>query len=90
MTAKKTVKAHLEESDRVEAIVKDANAMVKKLQAELATTRVVLEGLSDYQHPKLQMDVPYQIRLSDDKAMSPKAVINRQIDRINALLGDRA
>ena len=55
-----------------------------------ATTRVVLEGLSDYQHPKLQMDVPYQIRLSDDKAMSPKAVINRQIDRINALLGDRA
>ena len=90
MTKAKTVKEHIEESDRVTDIVKNANALVAKLQAELAVSRNTLESLLDYQHPKLRMDVPYPIRTTrDDGKATPASVIHVQTQRINALLGDK-
>lgn len=87
----KTVKEHLTESDRVSEIVNEANALVKKLQAELAISRTTLEELSEMQHPKLSMRVPYAIRNKTlDDSASPKSIISCQVDRISALLGDRA
>lgn len=91
MTKAKTVLAHLEESDRVADIVKDANALVKKLHSELHVARETFEGLKKYQHPELIMRIPYAIKdgKGPDEKM-PLSVIQMQIDRINTLLGDRA
>ena len=88
----KTVKEHLQESDRVESLVKDANALVKKLQSELAVTRTTLEALSEMQHPKIVMQIPYGLRgnQQNDNDTSPSGVISRQVRRINELLGDKA
>lgn len=86
----KTVKEHTDETDQVLKIVNSANALVKKLQAELAISRATLEDLAAMQHPKLVMQVPYAIRGSntDDKT-TPAGVIDRQVKRINELLGDK-
>lgn len=86
----KTVKQHLEESDRVTELVKGANGMVSKLQAELAISRATLDALLEYQHPQLRMDVPYAIRgTRDDGKVTPASIVHKQISRINALLGDK-
>lgn len=90
MTKAKTVKEHIEDSDRVTDIVKNANALVAKLQAELAIARATLDALKDYQHPLHQMTVPYAIRATrDNDKGSPASVIHIQTQRINALLGDK-
>ena len=87
----KTVKKHLEESDQVTNIVEAANALVKKLQAELALSRETLESLRDYQHPLHKMRVPYGIRNGrNDETGTPVSIIHLQTERINKLLGDRA
>ncbi len=86
----KTVKEHIEQSDRVTDIVKDANALVTKLQAELAISRATLEALKDYQHPLHKMQVPYAIRVARDRDEgTPVSIIHIQVSRINALLGDK-
>lgn len=87
----KTVKEHTEESDRVVEIVKNANALVLKLQSELGVARLTLEALSDYQHPLHKMNVPYAIKAGRDRDTdTPATVIRLQVGRINALLGDKA
>lgn len=84
----KTVKEHLEECKQVSDVIESANALLKKVQAELAIARAVLEELREYQHPKLTMPHPYQLDRS--KTSTPKSLIELEIDRINTLLGDRA
>ena len=86
----KTVKQHMEETDQVQKLVKSANGLVTKLQAELAQARTTLEELSGMQHPKLVMRVPYGIRGNGkDVETSPAGVIDRQVKRINEILGDK-
>lgn len=86
----KTVKQHMEETDQVQKLVKSANGLVTKLQAELSQARTTLEELSGMQHPKLLMRIPYGIRGSGkEDETSPAGVIDRQVKRINELLGDK-
>jgi len=88
----RTVKEHMDESDRVTALVYDANAMVTKLKDELQFSRTVLDNLAGYQHPKMVMDIPYFLKTATREAerCPPAQVIAKQINRINALLGDKA
>ncbi|WP_120636061.1 hypothetical protein [Ruegeria sp. EL01] len=87
---KNTVKEHFEECKSVSDVIDNANALLTKCQAELMVARDLLDGLKEYQHPKLTMSVPYRLRAKNDENLPPKALIDREIDRINALLGDRA
>ncbi|GGE30210.1 hypothetical protein GCM10011360_17830 [Primorskyibacter flagellatus] len=87
----KTVQEHFEECKQIDQIVDQANALLTKVRNELVIARAVLEALSEYQHPKLAMAVPYQFRQDlGDKHVTPRTVIDAEITRINALLGDRA
>lgn len=87
----KTVKDHFEACRDVSKLIDDANALATKLQAELKVSRAAFEALVDFQHPKLMMDYPYEMRRNNDlKNGTPATVIKSQIERINALLGDRA
>lgn len=87
----KTVKEHTQEIDRVSAIIKDANALVLKLQAELAIARGTFEDLRAYQHPLHEMQIPYPFRKNNGpEKQKPANVIDTQISRINDLLGDKA
>lgn len=87
----KTVKEHFENCKQVSQVVDDANALLSKVQRELAVARATLEALIDYQHPKLSMDYPYLIK-GDCASPSgaPVHLIKVQIRNINELLGDRA
>ncbi len=87
---KNTVKEHFEECKSVSDVIDNANALLTKCQAELMAARDVLEGLIDYQHPKLSLQAPYRLRSGSDKSLSPTALIELEISRINTLLGDRA
>ncbi|GAA6162608.1 hypothetical protein NBRC116590_03120 [Pelagimonas sp. KU-00592-HH] len=87
----KTVKEHIDNSNQVQAIINDANKLVEKLQRELAIARETLDALEKYQHPELSMTLPNHIRSGHrDDPLPPKKTIQIQIERINALLGDRA
>jgi hypothetical protein len=86
----KSVKDHLDNCRQIDQIVKDANALVMKLQSELSVARAVLDGLMEYQHPKLTMKVPFQMREQKEEAVVPARLIQIEIERINSLLGDRA
>lgn len=88
----KTVKEHLDASDQVAKQIKSADALVIRLKGELSAARATLDILSEYQHPKIRLEIPYHLRCDknrDTKSCSPRDVIEVQIDRINELLGDR-
>lgn len=85
----KTVKEHLQEADTIKKHIDASNAMVLKLQSELSATRAGLEALIAMQHPALILTVPYALRTSNDEKLKPADLIKRQIDRINATLGDK-
>lgn len=88
-----TIKAHFENCKQVSQIVDDANALLTKVRDELFVARETLEGLVQYQHPKISMSLPYRLadsREDREKSVAPAYVISRQVARINALLGDRA
>lgn len=86
----KTVKQQNEEIDQVKRLLDSGNALAVKLSKELQSARVVLEGLRDYQHPKMSIDVPYHMRAKDREKVMPASLIDMQVQRINELLGDRA
>lgn len=88
----KTVKEHFENCKSVARVVDDANALLTKVQKELCAARATLEALQDEQHPRVRMNVPYHMRTGsrDQMVELPETVIKWQIERINALLGDRA
>ena len=87
----KSVKEHFDNCKQVSDIVDDANALLTKVQRELSVAREVLESLIEYQHQKLQMSVPYNIRkTNEEKVVTPAALIRLEITRINKILGDRA
>jgi len=91
----KSIKEHMAEADSVKKIVDDANGLLMKARDELATAREVLTELRVYQHPKLMIDrrsVPHMVcRVADcgENNFPPLHLIDKQISRINALLGDR-
>jgi len=91
MTKAKTVEEHFAEADRIQKHIRDANALVGKLKNELEATRRTLDILEQHQHPSVVLDCPYWLKEKNDKEpLSPKAMIQKQTERINALLGDRA
>ena len=91
MTKPKTVKDHIEASDRIIKTVNEANALVKKLRDRLEDIRSTLEALKPYQHDKLKMSMPCHLRAKEmPSELSPRRVIEQEIKRINAILGDRA
>lgn len=88
-----TTKAHFDNCKQVSQILDDANALLTKVRDELFTARETLEKLTEYQHHKLAMPIPYRLAWGDserEKTVTPAVVIIRQVHRINALLGDRA
>lgn len=87
---KNTVKEHFEECKQVSDVIDRANALLVKCRAELSDARDVLDSLKEYQHPKLTMTAPYRLRAKNDESLTPKALIEREVARINELLGDRA
>lgn len=88
----KTVKEHTDEADAIVKHVKDANALLEKLKAELDFARTALNKLSEFAPAdKFKIDAPYHLRAtSSDNAMSMNQIIKAQTVRINTLLGDRA
>ncbi len=88
----KTVKEHFEDCKQVSDVIDNANALLTKCQRELDAARAALEALKEYQHPKMKMDVPYHFRPSsgDRQTVTPAALIDKEVARINQLLGDRA
>jgi hypothetical protein len=85
-----TIKLHIDKAAEVKAIVDNANALLLKAKSLLEGTRATLEALSEFQHPKLRMEFPYHLRNGGPETVTPSIVINAQVSRINALLGDRA
>ena len=87
-----SIEEHLAEADRITKIVKDSTAMLKKAQEELKIARMTLEHLREFQHPKLSMEVPYyhKTKYSRGAQMTPRDLVDHQIERINDLLGDKA
>ena len=91
--AENTIKSHFENCKQVSQIVDDANALLTKVRDELFVARETLEKLTEYQHSKLSMPIPYRLYEGSgerEKSVAPAVVISRQVHRINALLGDRA
>lgn len=89
----KTVTEHFQECKQVGQLIDDSNALLTKTRNMLIQTRETLEALTDQQHPMLRMSMPYRLRSGSNRESgdyAPKAVIQRQIEEINALLGDRA
>lgn len=91
----KSIKDHMDESDQVKKLVDEANALLARAREELGLIREVLNELRPFQHPKLnirQREANYAARrVADcgDNDFAPLHLIDRQIARINALLGDR-
>lgn len=92
MTDDKTVKQHMQAVDAVSRLLTDTATQIERLRKTLVATRTTLETLSDYQHPKLMMSVPYHLRSDGPNArdVTPATVIDAQVAAINAILGDRA
>lgn len=86
-----SVKEHFEDCQQVSKVIKNANALLEKTRDELMIARTALEDLRKYQHPEMRMYCPYHLRQQRDEGKtSPQAVIDRTVERINQLLGDRA
>jgi 16S rRNA G1207 methylase RsmC len=87
----KTVKNHFEDCKQVSQVIDNANVLLAKCKRELAAARSTLQALKECQHPKMTMDVPYELREGRDRVTkTPAAVIDIEVRRINQLLGDRA
>lgn len=86
----KTVKEHIANCKQVSQIVEDANALLHKVQSELYVSRAVLEALIEYQHQKMIMRAPSEMRHQNSDAVPVAKVIRDEIARINEILGDRA
>ena len=92
----KTVKEHLEVSDRLAEQLKQSDALVKKVRGELVVARDSLEWLLKFApHPSIKSDVGCGLRTnlklsSDVRSISMQDVIDKSISRISAILGDRA
>lgn len=86
----KTVKEHFAACKQVSEVIDDANALLTKCRDELHKARMILEMIGPYQHPKLEVPIGYNGWISDQKNMPPSTLIEIEIKRINALLGDRA
>lgn len=95
MDVGKSIKDHMDESDQVKKLVDEANALLGRAREELATIREVLTSLRDFQHPKMlirRADTSYltrEVANCGDRDFTPAHLIDRQVARINALLGDR-
>ena len=88
----KTVKEHLDETSEITKHLKDGDALVRKLQSELETTRSALEWMKDFNHPEFKRPCSYQPFRPTDKHVEASLgeVAKARIQAINALLGDRA
>lgn len=86
---------HLGQSDSVKKIIDNSNVLLTRAKDELQTAREVLTALREYQHPKVAINhrtAPYQVKtVADcpDRDFTPAHLIDKQIARISALLGDR-
>lgn len=87
----KTVKQHLEQTDTIIQTVKDANALVVKLQKQLFEARDVIELLGNWSHPKLHISPIYgQWVPREASQMTGQSIALTVSSRISAVLGDRA
>lgn len=85
----KTVTEHFDDCKQVQDVVANANALLNKTQKQLGECRALLETLAPYQHPMLKVAVKYR-PFAENGEYTPEQLIEGQISRINALLGDRA
>lgn len=87
--AKKTVKEHLNDADRLSQHVDDANALVRKLKDELEFCRKRLEWMKKFCHPMFKAQDAHKFDRKGD-VVTMETAINLDIRDINDLLGDRA
>lgn len=87
----KTVKEHLEQTDQIQAHIKQADALLIKAKDELFGARRTLEALAVFApSDQLRTDMPYHLRRDrESDPGSMQEIVRRQVARINALLGDR-
>lgn len=87
-----TVAAQFDEADRFVKLIASSGALLKKARDELAQTRATLEALKPAQHPAVRIQIGSALKLEReqyDSPVAPLTMIERQIARINTLLGDR-
>ena len=86
-----TMKQQADAITTVSKLMGAAMALPERLAKQLREARAVLETLQEYQHPKLSIDLNYSLKdAMGDSRIPPATLIEREIKRINDILGDRA
>lgn len=88
-----TVKDHMNASEALKQQIDAADALAKKLAHVLNGARSTIEALKVYAPDKrFKIDAPYHLRSSGNggSELSMNEIILKQIEVINATLGDRA
>lgn len=88
-----TVNEHMKASEALKAQIDAADALAKKLAHVLNGARSTIEALKVYApNDKFKIDAPYHLRSGGNGGndLSMLAIISKQIEVINATLGDRA
>lgn len=83
---------HLKASEEIVKHVEQSDALAKKLGEQLKRTRETLETLKAFSpDDRFKVSAPYHLRSDNSNAAeaSMNDIINRQIRKINELLGDR-
>lgn len=85
---------HLKASDEIVKHVEQSDALAKSLGEQLKRVRETLEELRAFApDERFTIRAPYHLRQTDNPSsgdeLSMKQIIERQVRRINTLLGDR-
>jgi hypothetical protein len=89
--ATKTVKEHTDETDQMVRHLKDGDSLIVKLRDQLDEARRAFKWLEEFSHPSFCKSIQYQrVGVEGDKPATMKKVIEAQVARINATLGDAA
>ena len=87
----KTVKEHMDETDSIKKHIADSDALVLLLKSQLEESRHVLEKLRHFSPQNhFVVEAGYLLREKSEETLSMNGFIDREISRINKLLGDRA
>jgi hypothetical protein len=93
MSDKQTVSEFIEQSDLIKRQISDSLKMVSELKTELENTRVTLEHLKIFSPNEVFTHTqPYHLRkenIESERNVPMALIINKQIIRINTLLGDK-
>jgi len=85
---------HLKASEEITKHVEQSDALAKKLGLHLKETRATLEELKIFcPNESFKIRSPYHLRRGDNPSscdeVSMASIIDRQVRRINDILGDR-